>query len=354
MDLRRDELEQWAIAQIRQHADLEVTTEMQIVSGDASFRRYFRLFALGRSWIAVDAPADKEDNPRFVNIDKQWFEQGIHVPKVIAYNFEQGFLLLEDFGNQQLWHVVHAPEISLQDVEGYYRLALDELIKIQALPADKLPLYDAQLLMNEMQLFIDWLVNKLLKIELSESEQTMFSTLFTLLKERALAQPQVAVHRDYHSRNLMICPDGRLGVIDFQDAVKGPVTYDLVSLLRGCYVRWPHKLVDELAASYWEYARPRGIYLKDFQSFRQDFDWMGVQRHLKAAGIFARLYLRDGKSAYLADIPNTCQYLVEQSAMYPEMDEFHRWLQTRFMPELANLPKPKKTAKSAQRDSSVE
>lgn len=353
MDLRRDELEQWAIAQIRQHADLEVTTKMEIVSGDASFRRYFRLYALGRSWIAVDAPADKEDNPRFVSIDKLWYEHGINVPKVIAHNFEQGFMLLEDFGDQLLWHVVHAKNTSIKEVEDYYRRSIEELIKIQALPADNLPLYDAELLMTEMQLFIDWLVVKLLKLELSETEQQMVENTFTLLRERALSQPQVPVHRDYHSRNIMLCPDGRLGVIDFQDAVKGPVTYDLVSLLRGCYVRWPNQLVDELAASYWEYARPRAIYLKDFAEFKIDFDWMGLQRHLKAAGIFARLHLRDNKSTYIADIPNTCQYLLEQSAPYEELAEFNQWLQERFMPALVNLPKIKKR-KPSDRDSSVE
>lgn len=353
MDLRRDELEQWAIAQIRQHADLEVTTKMEIVSGDASFRRYFRLYALGRSWIAVDAPTDKEDNPRFVSIDKLWYEHGINVPKVIAHDFEQGFMLLEDFGDQLLWHVVHAKNTSLKEVENYYRRSVDELMKIQALPTENLPSYSAELLLTEMQLFVDWLAVKLLKMDLSEAEHKLLSDTFNLLRDRALAQPQVPVHRDYHSRNIMLCPDGRLGVIDFQDAVKGPVTYDLVSLLRGCYVRWPAQLVDELAASYWEYARPRAIYLNDFAEFKIDFDWMGLQRHLKAAGIFARLHLRDGKSTYLADIPNTCQYLLEQSAPYEEFAEFNQWLQERFMPALENLPKAKKR-KTAERDSSVE
>lgn len=355
MDLRRDKLEQWAIAEIRQLSDLEVVTKMDMVSGDASFRRYFRLHALGRSWIAVDAPADKEDNPRFVNIDKEWFEHGINVPKVIAHDFEQGFMLLEDFGDNLLWHAVHAADVSQKEIEDYYFLAIEELMKIQALSSDNLPAYSSELLMNEMQLFIDWLTVKLLKLELSNDEQQMLHNTFVLLRDRALAQPQVPVHRDYHSRNLMLCPDGRLGVLDFQDAVKGPVTYDLVSLLRGCYVRWPDSMVNELAASYWEYARPRAIYLKDFEHFRKDFDWMGLQRHLKAAGIFARLHQRDGKSGYLRDIPNTCQYLVEQSAHYEELAEFHNWLLERFMPALKELPLPKKTKKTAQeRDSSVE
>lgn len=355
MDLRRNELEQWAIAQIRQLSDIEVTTKMDIVSGDASFRRYFRLHALGRTWIAVDAPADKEDNPRFVRLAKEWIEHNINVPKVIAHDFVEGFMLLEDFGDHLLWHAVHENGITLEEVEDYYRRCIEGLIKIQAISPSKLPVYDHTLLMNEMQLFVDWLVTQLLQIELSQAEQDMLQHTFALLRDRALSQPQVTVHRDYHSRNIMLCPDDRLGVIDFQDAVKGPVTYDLVSLLRGCYVRWPQKLVNELAASYWEYARPQGIYLQNFEHFRKDFDWMGLQRHLKAAGIFARLHLRDGKSAYLRDIPNTCQYLLEQSAPYEELAEFHAWLEQRFMPALSALPEvdsPVLTA--AERDSSVE
>lgn len=143
------------------------------------------------------------------------------------------------------------------------------------------------------------------------------------------------MHRDFHSRNLMIRADDSLGVIDFQDAVIGAASYDLVSLLRDCYVRWPAELVDELAAEYWQKARSKGIYLADWQDFQRDFDWMGLQRHLKAAGIFARLNLRDGKAGYLADIPNTCQYLLDVSEKYEELADFHQWLVNRFMPQLS-------------------
>ena len=183
----------------------------------------------------------------------------------------------------------------------------------------------------------------------------MLGRTFALLKERALAQRQVVVHRDFHSRNLMLRNSGELGVIDFQDAVAGPATYDLVSLLRDCYVRWPASLVDELAADYWEEARPLGVYLAGWEEFQRDFDWMGMQRHLKAAGIFARLNLRDGKPGYLADIPNTCQYLLEISRGYSELAGFSEWLNERVMPALEQLrPLMPSGHESHQRDSSAE
>ena len=350
MDQRRDDLAQWAAAMIRQHADYEVKADMTMVSGDASFRRYFRLHYSNHSWIAVDAPADKEDNPRFVAVAKAWRDHGVAVPKVIAHDFERGFMLLEDFGDQLLWPALHAGGISEKDIASLYQQAITQLLHIQSLPVDKLPAYDADLLDREMALFRDWLCVQQLGMTLSAAEDSMLSNVFTLLKNNALAQPVVAVHRDYHSRNLMVRADGSLGVIDFQDAVAGPATYDLVSLLRDCYVRWPQSLVEELAASYWQQARPLGIYLGDWAQFSRDFNFMGMQRHLKAAGIFARLNLRDGKTGYLKDIPNTCRYLQDVSARYPELAEFHQWLNSVFMPQLVNLPQ----SADSTRDSSAE
>ena len=338
MDDRRAALEQWAIAKIHQTEGLSITGKMIPVSGDASFRRYFRLCYLGGSWIAVDAPADKENNPKFVNIAQAWYQHGIAVPRVIAYDFLKGFMLLEDFGSTLLWEPLHAEEVTAHTVEGLYKQAIDLLLEIQPLASNNLPAYNHDLLTSEMQLFTDWLCKKLLKIKLSTAEQTMFADSFELLAQHALKQPQVTVHRDYHSRNLMVKEDNSLGVIDFQDAVAGPATYDLVSLLRDCYVRWPEQKVQELMAYYWEKARPLGLYLDEWQNFQKDFDWMGMQRHLKAAGIFARLYLRDGKEGFLKDIPNTCQYLVEVSAKYEELAELNAWLTKHLMPKLSKLP----------------
>ena len=227
---------------------------------------------------------------------------------------------------------------SPQQVSGLYEQAIDQLLEIQNLAAGGLPQYNAELLLQEMQLFPDWLCEKLLGIKLSAAEQKMIANRFKLLSEQALKQPQTTVHRDYHSRNLMVREDNSLGVIDFQDAVMGPVTYDLVSLLRDCYVRWPEAKVQELMANYWEKARPLGLYLNDWTCFQKDFDWMGIQRHLKAAGIFARLYLRDGKDNYLNDIPNTFQYIVDVSAKYKELAELNAWLTQKVLPTLVNLP----------------
>lgn len=338
MDQRREDLAQWAADNIRRHADYEVKAEMTMVSGDASFRRYFRLHYRDHSWIAVDAPADKEDNPAFVAIARAWYKHGIAVPRVIAHDFERGFMLLEDFGDTLLWSALHDDAPASSEVMALYLQAITQLLHIQSLPRTGLPPYDADLLQREMALFRDWLCAEQLGMTLSDADNRMFDELFALLQASALAQPQVVVHRDFHSRNLMRRDDGQLGVIDFQDAVAGPATYDLVSLLRDCYVRWPAALVDELAAEYWERARPQGAYLKDWAQFQRDFDLMGMQRHLKAAGIFARLNLRDGKAGYLADIPNTCRYLAEVSGRYPEMADFHQWLHERLLPQLQSLP----------------
>lgn len=340
MDDRRVALEQWAIAEVHQKEGLNITAKMTTVSGDASFRRYFRLHHLGSSWIAVDAPAAQEDNPKFVEIAQDWQRHGIAVPKVIAHDFTQGFMLLEDFGSTQLWEPLHAESTDPQRIDGLYKRAMDLLLEIQSMPCQHLPPYDHALLISEMQLFTDWLCESLLKIPLSAPDKTLFANAFELLAEQALSQTPVTVHRDYHSRNLMVLDDNRLGVIDFQDAVAGPATYDLISLLRDCYVRWPEHKVEEWMAYYWEKARPLGVYLKEWQDFQKDTDLMGVQRHLKAAGIFARLSLRDGKDGFLADIPNTCQYIIEVSAKYPELAELHAWLRQHLLPKLSELSMP--------------
>lgn len=339
MDQRRDELAHWAVDIIQQQTELNVNPQLHVVSGDASFRRYFRLLhsdAEGHelSWILVDAPADKEDNPRFVRIAQAWHQHQVAVPQVLAHDFERGFMLLEDFGDALLWPALHADGNDMTTVTQLYSQSIDQLLAIQALPTSDLPAYDQALLDQEMSLFTDWLCTQKLQLTLAPQELTMLRQTFVLLREQALAQPQVVVHRDFHSRNLMIKSDQTLGVIDFQDAVVGGATYDLVSLLRDCYVRWPDALVQELAKEYWQKAQAVGIYPHDWARFKQDFDWMGLQRHLKAAGIFARLHLRDGKDGYLNDIPNTCRYLLEVSADYPQLAAFHQWLQQSFMPAL--------------------
>ncbi|MAE36079.1 MAG: aminoglycoside phosphotransferase [Oceanospirillaceae bacterium] len=333
MDQRRDHLAHWAVNQIQQLTGEDLTAELSVVSGDASFRRYFRLTGADSSWICVDAPPEKEDNPKFIAIARSWSEQGVHVPAVLSEDIDQGFMLLEDFGDQLLWPALH-DGADHERVLSLYKQSIDELIRIQKLNADELPEYDGALLRQEVSLFSDWLCERQVSLSLSADEHRLIADVTDILVDSALAQSQVVVHRDYHSRNLMLCSDGALGVIDFQDAVRGAVTYDLVSLLRDCYVRWPHEIVDELTAYYHEKASLTGVLDMPFDAFSRAFDLMGMQRHLKAAGIFARLNIRDGKAGYLADIPNTCVYLREVAGRYYEFTDFCRWLDERFLPAM--------------------
>lgn len=343
MDQRRDHLGHWARQMLSQQLSNDMTPAvLSMVSGDASFRRYFRLTLAGQSWICVDAPADKEDNPAFVRIASQWRASGVSVPAVLAQDFELGFMLLEDFGDRLLWPALHDSTATDETRAALYRQAIDELLLIQKVSATDLPAYDEALLQREMDLFTDWLCTRLLGMTLCDDEVAMFNAVRAELVRSALAQPVVTVHRDYHSRNLMLCTGGdmgepsgdHIGVIDFQDAVAGPVTYDLVSLLRDCYVHWSPHLVQELLVYYYRAASEQDIHGMPLPDFTRAFDLMGLQRHLKAAGIFARLSLRDGKDGYLASIPNTCRYLHDVSVQYPEFSEFSHWLETRFMPAL--------------------
>lgn len=287
-------------------------------SSDASFRRYFRVFSQDKSWIVMDAPPEREDCRPFLAVCAALLEVGVRVPAVHAQDLAQGFLLLDDLGGQTFLSAL--PQASADQA---YRRAIDELVRIQAAESAQLPSYDAALLHREMDLFHDWYLERHRQRELSVQEQADWQQACASLAEAALAQPRVFVHRDYHSRNLMWAEQGALGVLDFQDAVCGPVSYDLVSLLRDCYVQWPLEQVHAWLAYYHEQASAAGIAVPDLDSFRRDFDWMGVQRHLKAAGIFARLYHRDGKDGYLQDIPRTLGYVRQVARTYPELQALH-------------------------------
>lgn len=300
-------------------------------SDDASFRRYFRVSTQdGRSFIAMDAPPDKEDLKPFLAVAEAFGHSGVHVPECLAQNLDQGFLLLSDLGNTQYLQVL-GPET----VERHYADALGALISIQAcVCGDGLPPYDRELLLREMMLFPDWLLEKQLGLELSPAEQALLEQAFEHLIANALEQPRVAVHRDYHSRNLMVSRPSP-GVLDFQDAVFGPVTYDLVSLLKDCYIAWPREQVKHWVQGYFELALQSGVLRPEHETtFLTWFDLMGVQRHLKAAGIFARLNLRDGKPGYLKDIPRTLTYILELESEYPQLGDLMSWLRQRVMPRL--------------------
>lgn len=325
--------------------EMGLSTDFTLVaaSADASFRRYFRFSIAKQSFVVMDAPPGHEDCRSFVAIAKALLQAGLHVPQVLKMDLQQGFLLLTDLGEQQYLQVLNA-----QTVEPLYADALRTLMLLQstAVPRGLCPDYSFHLLHDEMELFLEWFVMAFLGLTMTLQEKRMIKGVFALLAQQALAQPQVWVHRDYHSRNLMwIAKDrqedvaveiGKLnpGVLDFQDAVTGPVCYDLVSLLRDCYISWPQQQVHNWLNDYHHQLLSAGIVAPSVSSdeFRRWFDWMGIQRHLKAVGIFSRLKIRDKKSGYLADIPRTLFYIMQASGDYQELMPLHDWLRASILP----------------------
>lgn len=318
--------------------DLELFESFDITpaSDDASFRRYFRVTsASGQTHIAMDAPPDKEDLAPFLSVAEAFGRVGVHVPSPLAINIEQGFVLLSDLGKTQYLEVLNP-----QSAKRLYADALAALISIQACACgEELPPYDRELLLRELMLFPDWLLEKQLGLALSPAERQLLEQGFESLIANALEQPKVAVHRDYHSRNLMVTSPNP-GVLDFQDAVFGPVTYDLVSLLKDCYIAWPRDQVKHWVQGYFELALQSGVLRPEQEDdFLRWFDLMGVQRHLKAAGIFARLNLRDGKPGYLKDIPRTLGYILELESEYPSLADLIGFIRQRVMPGLETMKK---------------
>ncbi len=286
-------------------------------SADASFRRYFRATFSDGTLIIMDAPPQQEDCTHFINIAKTFAMAGVHVPEVLAQDLVQGFLLLSDLGSTTYLQALSDAPGSADQLYGD---AADALIKIQlASRPGVLPDYDAALLLRELNLFPDWYVAKHLQAVLSAEQQAELTAVFDLIVQNNLAQPRVFVHRDYHSRNLMVTLPNP-GILDFQDAVYGPVTYDLVSLFKDAYIRWDEESVLDWLIRYWEKARKAGLPVAaDFAEFYRDFEWMGVQRHIKVLGIFARLCHRDGKEGYLRDMPLVMDYLRKACERYREL-----------------------------------
>lgn len=285
-------------------------------SSDASQRRYWRVSAPGQSWVLMDAPAVPEQIAPFVDMARRLREAGLNVPRVLAVAPERGWVLLSDLGSVHYLDVLDA-----NNAQRLYGDAIDALIGLQTrVSLDGLPLYDAPFLRRELGIFDEWLLEKKLQIPLAPVERTGLEAVHDLLVASALEQPRVCVHRDYHSRNLMLGPPPLPGILDFQDAVAGPISYDLVSLLRDCYIDWPVEQVNTWMGHYVDLAVKSGLLAPEQKaSFARWFDLMGVQRHLKAAGIFARLELRDHKPGYLADIPRTLNYVLEVSGRYQEL-----------------------------------
>jgi N-acetylmuramate 1-kinase len=301
-------------------------------SADASFRRYFRVTRGGDSYIVMDAPPGKESLGPFLSVAKTLLGIGLNVPVVLAKDMQRGFLLMSDLGTRQyLDELVSEPA-----AERLYADALEALVVLQTAgeaQARDLPRYSHALLMREMELMPEWFLGAHLRLAVSAAERGMLERLFETLAQSALAQPAVFVHRDYHSRNLLVTTDDNPGILDFQDAVWGPVTYDPVSLLKDCYVAWPASRVREWALQHREQLLAKGFPLDATEAqFIQWFDLAGLQRHIKVLGIFARLFYRDGKSQYLNDLPRVLRYARDAAAHYAQTGEFADFLVKRVEP----------------------
>ncbi len=291
-------------------------------SADASFRRYFRVSLDGVSYIAMDAPPAHEDCAPYIHVAEVFGAAGVNVPKVLAQNLEDGFLLLTDLGS-----TTYLDALAADRADALYRDANEALIKIQlASHPNVLPPYDEALLLREMRLFPDWYIERHLGVALAPGQAEVLEGMFRRVLAQVLAQPAVYVHRDYHSRNLMVT-EPNPGVLDFQDAVYGPITYDLVSLYKDAYIAWDEERILDWVIRYWERAKREGLPVgADFAAFYRDFEWMGVQRHIKVLGIFARLYHRDGKEGYLKDMPRVMNYLRRACERYGELSPMLRLL----------------------------
>jgi aminoglycoside/choline kinase family phosphotransferase len=308
---RLQQLTEWL-----QHQFPDQDFEITPASADASFRRYFRAaFANGETRVVMDAPPQLEDCRPFLHIGKLFECAGAHVPHVYAQDLERGFLLLSDLGN-----TTYLQALTADNARELYGVATEALLLIQlSSRVNELPHYDEALLRRELDLFPEWYIARHLGVALIDKQRATLETAFRRILDNNLAQPRVYVHRDYHSRNLMFT-EPNPGILDFQDAVYGPITYDLVSLFKDAYIKWDEEQTMDWLIRYWEKARAAGLPVhQDFGEFYRDYEWMGVQRHIKVLGIFARLYHRDGKEAYLNDMPLVFEYLYRACARYVDL-----------------------------------
>lgn len=302
--------------------------EINFLAGDASFRRYARIKLNNKTFMLMDAPPEKEDCVPFVTIDEFFDTNGVRVPHIVAKDLEQGFLLLEDFGD-----VLLSTQLDDKTVDAHYEQSFKQLIQLQSIDGvGYFPAYSYEKLITEMSLFTDWLLPSL-QIQPTDDESALIKRTFAILANAALAQPQVIVHRDFHSRNLMLLADEQeQGVIDFQDAVIGADTYDLISITRDAYVQWNPERVYRWFKVFYDLLPASAKKGRDFEQFKQDADLMAIQRHIKILGIFVRLFERDGKSGYLKDLPRVMWYLLEESKPYAELQPFMQFICDKVMP----------------------
>ena len=329
-DARLALLEDWLSRDLNLRA-----ARIEPASSDASFRRYFRVFCADGTYVVMDAPPGREDVRPYLRVSKLLEPLGIHVPHVHAADVERGWVLLEDLGTTPYLTRLGEPGAA----DALYADALETLARLQlhgASAAGELAPYDRAALKREMDLMPEWFLERHLRLRLPEQTRAALDATFEWLIGEALAQPQVFVHRDYHSRNLMVTASGNPGVIDFQDALRGPVGYDLVSLLKDCYIAWPRERVCAWVSRYRAQLGGSALAGRDEREFLRWFDLIGVQRHLKVLGIFARLWHRDGKVGYLRDLPLTLHYLQQTCTEYPQLAALGTLLQD---PVAAELPR---------------
>jgi aminoglycoside/choline kinase family phosphotransferase len=325
-DSRLNTLRNWLKA-LQPSWQLDLAT-LAPASADASFRRYFRIESQKPNFetlIVMDAPPEHEPLDAFIRVDLLLSNAGLNVPKILEQNTVEGFLLLNDLGAKTF-----LSELNSETADHLYADATHALVQMQlASKPDVLPNYDQALLQRELDLFPEWYLKKQLKIQLSDLQQAQLKQSFGFIIENNLAQAKVYVHRDYHSRNLMVTGINNPGVIDFQDAVYGPITYDAASLWRDAYIAWPEERVIDWVIKFWEAGRKAKLPMPDdFGQFYRDFEWMGLQRHLKVLGIFARLFHRDGKDGYLKDIPLVLEYAIATANRYIELKPLARILES--------------------------
>lgn len=323
-DTRLEQLTQWVNSLPGwEHALLEPA------SADASFRRYFRAHGPEGSAICMDAPPDKENTQPFIDVTHRLQATGVHVPQLLAQNLLDGFLLVEDLGSAS-----YLDQLNFETAKDLYADALQALLQLQQADCDHLPAYNERSLRQEMELMPEWFLKKHLGFNKADIPHELFRQTFDVLIESAIGQPVSFVHRDYHSRNLMVTQENSPGIIDYQDAVIGPTTYDLVSLLRDCYIVWPQNEVEWWVDCYRKEAIANGILPPvDQHTYMHWFDLMGLQRHLKVLGIFSRLNYRDGKPEYLHDLPLVLGYVLEIGSRHPETSELVEWMRSVGIPE---------------------
>ncbi|MCP3680017.1 MAG: phosphotransferase [Gammaproteobacteria bacterium] len=330
MGERKQQLTDW----LRQQTNTQQIGLIPL-KGGASFRRFFRFTVNGQSYIAMDAPPDREDSERYVALTEKLTAIGLAIPQIFAADTSKGFIWLADFGDQLYFN-----HLNCDNVDKFYRRAFVPLLKLQQATLD-LPAFDYSVIHNRLAGFHHTFIQRYLGLTLSQREQQIIDKTFTLVSENVLQQPQVPVHYDYHSQNLLNLGDGTTGIVDFQDAQQGPITYDLVSLLRDCYVQWPIAQVRTWVADYYQQLQQQQLIAGtvSLQQFNEWFDLTGIKRHLRVCFVFARKWLRDDDASYLQYLPRALNYIDAACQPYPPLRAFQQLLQQRLLPALEHKKK---------------